>query len=68
MYELYIGNHLLKGKISNLTKPLILTDKIQNAEGNKEYVIKGVVKKKLMFGSRPTPLKREDQVKRMKLD
>lgn len=36
-YELRIGNHLLKGKSQDLLKPLILTEKGVNQNGEAEY-------------------------------
>jgi hypothetical protein len=59
MYELQIGNHLLKGKSVDLLKPLIMTEKIVSPETNElEYQIKAIIRRKIMFGSRPTPLRR----------
>ena len=31
-YELLIGNHLIRGKISDLPKPIIMTEKIVDFE------------------------------------
>ena len=31
-YELQIGNHLLKGKASDLPKPLLMTEKIVDSQ------------------------------------
>ena len=36
-YEIRIGNHLLKGKIVDLQKPFILTEKVLNEHGEPEY-------------------------------
>ena len=57
MYELKIGHHLLKGKIMDLAKPLLFTEKIINDQGNHEYQIKAIIKRKLLFATRPTPLR-----------
>lgn len=59
-YELRIGNHLLKGKMSELVKPMIMTEKVineGNADGGVQFVIRAVIKKKITFAGRPTPLR-----------
>jgi chromosome transmission fidelity protein 8 len=57
-YDMQVGNHLLKGKIVDLPKPLIMTEKLFNEESNEmSYVVRAVIKKKLLFASRPTPLR-----------
>ena len=57
-YDMQVGNHLLKGKIIDLPKPLIMTEKLFNEESNEmSYVVRAVIKKKLLFASRPTPLR-----------
>ena len=56
-FELKVGNHLLKGKAIDLPKPLLMTEKVINTYGEPEFIIKGVVKKKIMFTGRPTPLR-----------
>lgn len=43
-----------------------MTEKLESKEGEKEYIIKGVVKKRVLFSSRPVPLKKEDQAKKLK--
>lgn len=51
-----IGNHLLKGKAMDLPKALIMTEKV--TEGDQiNYIIKAVIKKKILFGTRPTPVR-----------
>lgn len=58
VYELMVGNHLIKGKISDLPKPIIMTEKVVNeAKGDVEFKIKAVLRRKIVFGSRPTPLR-----------
>jgi hypothetical protein len=55
-YDLLIGNHLLKGKISELPKPIIMTQKI--IEGTQIFhKIVAVIKRKILFSGRPTPLR-----------
>ena len=56
MYDLQVGNHLLKGKMVDLPKPLILTEKIIH-ESEIIYHVRAVIKRKLLFASRPTPLR-----------
>ena len=57
-YDMQVGNHLLKGKLADLPKPLIMTEKSYNEETNEiNYVVRAVIKKKLLFSGRPTPLR-----------
>ena len=61
-YEVVIGNQCLKGKILPLDKPLLFTERLENkdSEGNLkdiQYEIKGVVKNKIVFSTRPTPVR-----------
>ena len=72
-FDLKIGNHLLKGKIVDLVKPLLITEKsINPATQELELLVRAIIKRKILFGSRPTPLKlaqrSEDGVKRLKLN
>jgi hypothetical protein len=55
-----IGNHLLKGKITELQKPMIMTERIKKEDGEMEYVIKAVIRKKIMFINRPTPVRNQN--------
>ena len=56
MYDMQIGNNLIKGKMVDLPKALIMTEKI--TEGDQiNYTIKAVVKKKIVFATRPTPVR-----------
>ena len=53
-----VGNHLIKGKSVDLPKPFILTEKFYNEETNEvNYMVRAVIKKKIMFSGRPTPLR-----------
>ena len=57
-YDVQIGNHLLKGKSVDLPKPLIMTEKFYNEETNVvSYVVRAIIKKKILFSGRPTPLR-----------
>lgn len=47
-----IGQHSLQGKIKNLERPMMILEKY-----GIDYVIQGVVKRKVIFDSRPQPLK-----------
>lgn len=47
-----IGQHSLQGKIKNLERPMMILEKY-----GMNYVIQGVVKRKVIFDSRPQPLK-----------
>jgi hypothetical protein len=57
-YDMQVGNHILKGKSVDLPKPLIMTEKVYNEETNEvSYVVKAVIKRKILFSGRPTPLR-----------
>ena len=44
--------------MTDLSKPLIMTEKeIDTEENSVRFVIKAVIKKKLVFSTRPTPLR-----------
>lgn len=56
-YALQVSNHSLEGKSQNLAKPLLLTKKVVNGEGEKELQVVGVVREKILFSLRPRPMK-----------
>lgn len=60
-YELYIGNHLVKGKAVDLPKALILTEKSIDENGSLQFNIKSIIRKKILFSGRPTPLRLNQQ-------
>ncbi len=47
---------LIVGKIMNLARPLVLSERV-NLNGEQQMVIKGVMRKKILFSTRPTPLR-----------
>lgn len=49
--KLAIGNHVLKGKIEELSKPLFLVQKVSGT-----LVVVGLIKKKVTFFERPAPI------------
>merc|ERR1711971_448275 len=65
-----VGHHILYGKIQELEKPLLTMEKkrvegsgntaapvdSEEAETSTEYVIKAIVKKKIVFKTRPKPI------------
>lgn len=53
---LIIGMHLLQGKESNLLKPMAVLDKKYSNEGKTYYIVKSIVRKKLIFKGRPKPI------------
>jgi len=46
-----IGNHILKGKLEILAKPLCLLEKL-----NGNLVLTAMIKKKIIFSERPAPI------------
>ncbi|XP_014474799.1 PREDICTED: chromosome transmission fidelity protein 8 homolog [Dinoponera quadriceps] len=61
---LIIGIHVLHGKQVALEKPLVVLEKHCNNTGNEimeeksttQYIVKAIVKKKLLFRTRPKPI------------
>lgn len=61
-YDLVIGNHLLRGKMSDLPKPIIMTEKLVDKEsGSFFHQVRAVIKRKVTFSGRPTPLRLNQQ-------
>ena len=57
-YEFRLGNHLLKGKSSDLANPILFTEKVLDDHSLEiSFKIRGVIKKKILFSTRPTPLR-----------
>lgn len=52
---LIIGHHLMFGKEVTLDKPLALMEK-KSDENHTEYLVKSIIKKKLLFKTRPKPI------------
>ena len=57
-YTLTIGNHILVGKKSTLKNPFILCSKCKKSNNENENKIKilNIIKKKIIFNLRPTPI------------
>ena len=62
MYEVNFGNHVMKGKAQQLAKPLLFTERLEEKNDQGEvtsikYEIRGTIYDKIVFSTRPTPLK-----------
>ncbi|CAL8090357.1 unnamed protein product [Calicophoron daubneyi] len=50
-----IGHHILFGKVTDMEKPFVVTEKVSTVKGAELHVI-AVVRKKLIFKTRPKPI------------
>lgn len=55
---LIIGHHILQGKVVDLTHPLVAMkrDSIGHDEDSVNYNINAVIRRKLLFKTRPKPI------------
>lgn len=47
------------GKMQSLARPMVLTNKEKTADGHVQMEIQAVIRKKILFSTRPTPLKKQ---------
>ncbi|XP_056643922.1 chromosome transmission fidelity protein 8 homolog [Diorhabda sublineata] len=52
---LIIGHHLIYGKETKIEKPFALIEK-QEVDGKIEFVVKAIIKNKIIFKTRPKPI------------
>ena len=53
--DMIIGQHTLNGKVVKLPKPFLIVEKLKDASAHTMETL-GVVRKKVIFSSRPKPL------------
>ncbi|XP_015115475.1 chromosome transmission fidelity protein 8 homolog [Diachasma alloeum] len=51
-----LGMHVLQGKETILAKPMALFERNKNEGEEVEYLVKGIITKKVMFRGRPKPI------------
>ncbi|KAI0987133.1 hypothetical protein GJ496_001709 [Pomphorhynchus laevis] len=49
------NQHIHKGNVKTLKNPIVKFRKQKNADGDIEYVAVGIIRKELLFNSRPLP-------------
>eukprot|EP00730_Choanoeca_flexa_P006040 TRINITY_DN12070_c0_g2_i1.p1 TRINITY_DN12070_c0_g2~~TRINITY_DN12070_c0_g2_i1.p1 ORF type:complete len:109 (+),score=27.42 TRINITY_DN12070_c0_g2_i1:622-948(+) len=56
--EMIIGNHHMRGKVQDLSKPFALMKKGSNTEEQetRHYIVEAIVRRKVVFNTRPKPL------------
>jgi hypothetical protein len=60
---LIIGNHHIMGKKIDLKNPILICKKEKVLGGNFEMKIEKIIKSKILFNSRPTPIIVNNQIK-----
>jgi hypothetical protein len=61
---MHIGNHQINGKKVNLKNPIMLCKKFKD-NGISKMKIVNIIKSKIYFSSRPTPIISKEEVKQI---
>ena len=60
--HLVVGHHLLTGEVVTLDTPLAIMQRVKHETRPSEYIVTAIIKKKIIFKTRPKPLVKEAAV------